>query len=172
LIWINAALRKSQQAGRTSPARGDLGMSAIERRTIGIVDDDQAVRDSFRFLLEVVGHPVETFASAAEFLSAERHDLACLVLDQHLPQMTGLQLAEKLLGDGSGIRILLITGSPSPAIFARAARLDIRVMEKPPDEHDVVQTLRRLWSSHSQNVVIALPLEADRVRMTTVWGVC
>ena len=38
---------------------------------IGIVDDDQAVRDSLRFVLEVVGHPVETFASAAEFLATE-----------------------------------------------------------------------------------------------------
>ena len=112
-------------------------MSAIERRTIGIVDDDQAVRDSLRFLLEVVGHPVETFASAAEFLAARPRDLACLILDHHMPQMTGLQLAEKLHADGSSIPILLITGLPSPAIVARAARLDIRVMEKPPDEDDV-----------------------------------
>ena len=102
------------------------------------MDDDQAVRDSLRFLLEVVGHPVETFASAAEFLSAERHDLACLILDQHLPQMTGLQLAEKLRAGGSTIPILLITGSPSPAIVARAAQLDIRALEKPPDEDEVL----------------------------------
>src|SRR6478672_12846257 len=100
-------------------------MSAIERRTIGIVDDDQAVRDSLRFLLEVVGHPVKTFASAAEFLSTERHDLACLILDHHMPEMTGLQLAEKLHAEGSNIPILLVTGLPSPAIVAQAAQLDI-----------------------------------------------
>jgi two-component system response regulator FixJ len=113
-------------------------MGQTDGRTIGIVDDDQAVRDSLRFLLEVVGYPVETFASVAEFLSAERHDLACLILDHHMPQMTGLQLAEKLHADGSGIPILLITGSPSLAIVARAAQLDIRVLEKPPDEDDVL----------------------------------
>jgi two-component system, LuxR family, response regulator FixJ len=113
-------------------------MSEIEQRAVGIVDDDQAVRDSLRFLLEVVGHRVETFASAGEFLSAERHDLACLILDHHMPEMTGLQLAEKLHGDGSSIPILLITGSPSPAIVARAAQLDIRIVEKPPDEDGVL----------------------------------
>ena len=113
-------------------------MVEIERRTIGIVDDDQAVRDSLRFLLEVVGHPVKTFASAAEFLSTERHDLACLILDHHMPEMTGLQLAEKLHAEGSNIPILLITGSPSPAIVARAAQVDIRLLEKPPDEDDVL----------------------------------
>jgi two-component system response regulator FixJ len=109
-------------------------MGQTDGRTIGIVDDDQAVRDSLRFLLEVVGYPVETFASVAEFLSAERHDLACLILDHHMPQMTGLQLAEKLHADGSSIPILLITGSPSPAIVERANQLDIGALEKPPDE--------------------------------------
>ena len=113
-------------------------MSDINQRAIGVVDDDQAVRDSFRFLLEVVGHPVETFASAAEFLSADRRDLACLILDHHMPQMTGLQLAEKLHAGGSTTPILLITGSSSPAIVARAAQLDVRVLEKPPDEDEVL----------------------------------
>ena len=89
------------------------------------------------------GHPVETFASAAEFLSTERRDLACLILDHHMPQMTGLQLAEKLHADGSTIPILLITGSPSPAIVARAAQLDIRVLEKPPDEDERSRFHRR-----------------------------
>jgi len=113
-------------------------MSQMEQRAVGIVDDDQAVRDSLRLLLEVVGHPVETFASAAEFLAAGPHDLACLILDHHMPQMTGLQLAEKLHADGSSIPILLVTGLPSPAIVTRAAQLDIRVLEKPPDEDGVL----------------------------------
>ena len=113
-------------------------MTDIGQRAIGIVDDDQAVRDSLRFLLEVVGHRVETFASAGEFLSAEGHDLVCLILDHHMPEMTGLQLAEKLHADGSSIPILLITGSPSPAIVARAAQLDIGVLEKAPEEDEVL----------------------------------
>ena len=45
-------------------------MSEAERRKVAVVDDDHAVRDSFRLLLEVIGCPVETFASAAEFLLA------------------------------------------------------------------------------------------------------
>ena len=143
LICINAALsrlRQDNQSGRSclGPALVDLGMTEIERQAIGIVDDDQAVRDSLRLLLEVVGHPVETFASAAEFLAAGPRVLACLILDHHMPQMTGLQLAEKLHADGSSIPILLVTGLPSPAIVAQAAQLDIRVLEKPPDEDGVL----------------------------------
>src|SRR6476620_10157361 len=96
------------------------GMTEAERRNIAIVDDDLAVRDSLRFLLEVAGHTVETFASAAEFLATNFEHLACLILDHHMPAMTGLELTERLRADGIGIPILLITGSPSPEIVARA----------------------------------------------------
>jgi two-component system response regulator FixJ len=83
-------------------------------------------------LLEVIGHSVETFASAAEFLKADIRNIACLILDHHMPEMTGLELAERLRADGFGIPILLITGWPSPAIAAWAAELGIRVLQKPP----------------------------------------
>jgi two-component system, LuxR family, response regulator FixJ len=109
------------------------------QRAVAIVDDDDAVRDSLRFWLEIVGHTVETFASAAEFLTADQRPIACLILDHHMPGMTGLELAERLRTDGSLIPILLVTGSPSPTIAARAAELGVnRVLEKPPGEEDVV----------------------------------
>ena len=114
-------------------------MTDTKPRKVAIVDDDDAVRNSFRFLLEVAGHAVEAFASAAEFLKSEMHHLACLIVDHHMPHMTGLVLAQKLRADGVGIPILLITGDPSPAILARAAELGIEmVLEKPTDGQDVL----------------------------------
>ena len=105
---------------------------------MAIVDDDAAVRDSLRFLLGTIGHPVETFASGAEFLKADRQHLVCLILDHHMPNMTGLEVAKRLRADGSGIPILLITGWPEPAIVARAAEVRInRVVEKPLIEEDL-----------------------------------
>jgi two-component system, LuxR family, response regulator FixJ len=115
-----------------------LTMTEIEQRRVAIVDDDLAVRDSLQFLLVIVGCPVETFASAAEYLKVEQQHPACLILDQHMPEMTGLELAERLRADGSGSPILLITGSPSPAIVTRAAELGIRVLEKPVTESDLL----------------------------------
>ena len=114
-------------------------MAEVNPGTVAIVDDDDAVRDSLRFLLEVIGHPVVTFASAAEFLKAEMQRLACLILDHHMPEMTGLELAERMRADGAGIPILLITGAPSPAIVTRAAEVGInRVLEKPATEEDLL----------------------------------
>lgn len=107
---------------------------------VAIVDDDPAVLDSLKFLLEVVGYKVATYASGQAFLDNRSTTPACMILDQHMPLMTGLELAQKLHDEGAGIPLLLITGSPSPVIVARAARLGItNVLEKPPNEGELLQ---------------------------------
>ena len=111
------------------------------------MDDDDAVRHSLGLLLEVICHTVETFASAAEFLRADIRHIGCLILDQHMPGMTGLQLAERLRTDGSLLPILLVTGSPSPTIATRAAALGVnKVLEKPPGDEDVIDFITAMRS--------------------------
>lgn len=113
---------------------------------IAIIDDDAAVRESACLLLEVAGHPAVAYASALAFL--ERYDMdgvAGLILDHHMPHMTGLELAARLRSEGSRLPILLITGSPSPEIVARAADLCIeKVLEKPPSEEDLFAFINSL----------------------------
>ena len=123
-------------------------MSEAKRQTIAVVDDDDAVRDSLRFFLETLDHAVVTFASGSEFLAYDGSGLACLILDHHMPEMTGLQLAEQLRAGGSRLPILLITGLPSPSIVAHAAELGIeRVLEKPPNEDDILEFI----ASHTRH---------------------
>jgi two-component system, LuxR family, response regulator FixJ len=114
-------------------------LAEIERRKVAVVDDDHAVRESLRFLLDIMGHAVEVFESAAEFLKAEAKQFACLILDHHMPHMTGLELAEKLRTNGNLLPIMLITGSPSDTIVSRAADLGIsRILDKPPSEEELL----------------------------------
>jgi FixJ family two-component response regulator len=123
-------------------------MSEAKRQTIAVVDDDDAVRDSLQFFLETLEHPVVTFASGHEFLAQDGAGLACLILDHHMPDMTGLQLAEHLRGRGSRLPILLVTEMPSPSIVARAAELGVeRVLEKPPGEDDILDFI----ASHTRH---------------------
>lgn len=118
-------------------------MIDAERRIVAVVDDDRAIRESVQFLLEVAGYAVETFASAAEFLKSKARCFACLILDHHMPNMTGLELAERLGTGGSAIPILLITGSPSPSITARAAVAGVvRVLEKPFEDDDLLNFVK------------------------------
>ena len=77
-------------------------MSEASQRMIAIVDDDRAVLDSLRMLLEVMGYPAATFESASEFLRSDMREVECLILDHHMPNMTGLELAERLRADGVG----------------------------------------------------------------------
>jgi two-component system, LuxR family, response regulator FixJ len=103
---------------------------------VGVVDDDDAVRDSLQFLLETAGLCVVTFSSAAQFLNeAKPDDLACLVVDQHMPDQTGLQLVSRLRGQGVTLPIALITGSPSPDLVRLARELGVaNILEKPLDD--------------------------------------
>ncbi|MBN9560003.1 MAG: response regulator [Alphaproteobacteria bacterium] len=106
---------------------------------VGVIDDDPAVLDSFRFMLEVAGHRVLTFRSALEFLAHTSDLPCCLILDQQMPDLTGLELVARLRSDGIVLPILLVTAWPSPAIVTRAAELGIEgVLEKPPGEGDIL----------------------------------
>lgn len=103
---------------------------------VAIVDDDIAVLESTRLLLEIAGHHVETFASPCDFLAKAANDaFDCLILDQHMPQLTGLELARLLRGRGVSMPIMLITGSLTPDIERRASDMHLeRVVEKPAPE--------------------------------------
>ena len=146
-------MRSMKPGNEVSHRRQGQGCIVTEanQRQVAIIDDDDAVRNSLRFLLEVVGYSVAGFASAAEFLEAEPTGFACLILDHHMPNMTGLQLADRLRADGVSIPILLITGSPSPDMVVRAAELGIdRVLEKPPDEEELLGFIRGVWSQQRE----------------------
>lgn len=103
------------------------------RSRIGVVDDDDAVRESLRFLLETAGYCVITYDSASDFLrDATPRRLSCLLVDQHMPDVTGLQLVGRLREEGTSLPIALITGSPTPDLLRRAEELGVAtVLEKP-----------------------------------------
>ena len=104
-----------------------------------MVDDDAAVLESFRFMLELAGYSVATYPSALAYLEHKSPPPRCLILDQHMPRMTGLELTARLRAAGVKAPVLLITSFPSPAIIARAAEIGIeQVLEKPPLEDDLI----------------------------------
>ncbi len=106
--------------------------------TVFVVDDDAAMRESLRFLVESVGLAVETFERAQDFLG--RYDPerpGCLVLDVRMPEVSGLELQERLAEYGSDIPVILITGYGDVPMAVRAMRNGaIDFIEKPfSDQH-------------------------------------
>lgn len=108
-------------------------MADPRRPVVAVVDDDEDVRESLRFLLETAGYDVATYDSAQDYLDhLAGSPAACLVLDQHMPQVTGTELLDLLRARGPRLPTALITGSPSPDLVRRAQEAGAtRVLEKP-----------------------------------------
>jgi two-component system, LuxR family, response regulator FixJ len=109
-----------------------------------IVDDDEAVRDSLKLLLESYGMEVEEFGSTADFARQYRpRPSACLILDQHLPGSTGLDFLSSSEGARLHIPVILLTGRADSALRARAAQLGVRAfLEKPVADDVLLSALR------------------------------
>lgn len=79
--------------------------------TVFIVDDDEAMRHSLRWLIESIGLPVKTYSSADEFLeSVELDRPGCLILDVRMPGKSGLDLQEELAERATSLPIIILTG--------------------------------------------------------------
>jgi two-component system, LuxR family, response regulator FixJ len=99
--------------------------------TIAVVDDDAAVCDSIRVLLEVYHFTVLTYLSGADFFR-EGPDVACLIVDYQMPGLDGLDLIAELRQRGSTVPAIMITGASAPTLERRATQLGIRqVLRKP-----------------------------------------
>ena len=103
------------------------------RPVVAVVDNDAAVRDSLKFLLEIAGYDVAIFASACAFLqTGAGQPPDCLLVDQHMPNLTGLELLRRLRDAGRSLPVALMTGSPSAELTRQALELGVTaVLEKP-----------------------------------------
>lgn len=111
---------------------------------IFIVDDDSATRDSLRLLLGCVGLEARDFPSSKAFLEARQSaDKDCLVLDVHMPGMSGLDLLEELRRRGDEIPVVVVTGLPSAANTARARAAGVlAILEKPFKAAEIIELVR------------------------------
>jgi two-component system response regulator FixJ len=87
-------------------------MIQANRHMVAIVDDDDAARHALQFLLGVLGRHPEGFASASDFLDTDIGRFACLILDQHMPTMTGLELAQRLRSAATQVGIDMVSEKP------------------------------------------------------------
>jgi two-component system, LuxR family, response regulator FixJ len=109
--------------------RDDISTS---RSVVIVIDDDPAVRNSLKFSLEIEGFAVLLYASGSELLS--QHDIpacSCLVVDQKMPGMTGLDLISLLRAQHISAPAILITSQPNGAVARRAAGANVAIVEKP-----------------------------------------
>ena len=107
-----------------------------------IVDDDEAVRDSLKWLLEGNGYSVKVFENAEQLLDTQaeqEHSLAgCLILDVRMPGITGIELHDELLTKNINIPVIFITGHGSVTLAVKSMKKGaIDFLEKPFSEEEI-----------------------------------
>ena len=111
---------------------------------ISVVEDDRFFRESMARLMKSLGHSVEAFSSAADFLaSPQLVETACLIADVNMPAMTGIELHRHLIESGRAIPTILVTAYPNDGVRSRALNDGVvGYLRKPIDETHLMECLR------------------------------
>jgi two-component system response regulator TtrR len=125
--------------------------------TIYIVDDDEAVRDSLRWLLEANGYRVKSFSGAEEFLQAYDPDqVGVLIVDVRMPGMSGLELQEVLIARDAPLPIVFITGHGDvPMAVSTMKKGAVDFLEKPFNEAELREIVARMLVDAAERVAQA-----------------
>jgi|1048.fasta_scaffold00654_11 FixJ family two-component response regulator len=116
---------------------------SVEPPTLILVDDDDALRSALSFALELDGYRVQAYPSGEVLLGAKLPDRnACLVLDENLPGISGLECLSILRSRAVRLPAFLITSHPGPALRHRADRMGVPIIEKPLLDDVLVRSIR------------------------------
>ena len=97
-----------------------------KRPLVAIVDDDESIRDTTKDLLESAGLAAVTFASASLLLKCRRiKSISCLIADMRMPEMTGLELQQQLVGSSQVIPTILMTAYPDERVREQAIKSNV-----------------------------------------------
>jgi FixJ family two-component response regulator len=113
--------------------------------TVFVVDDDEGVRNSLRFLLKSVGLATRALSSASEFLESYKPSQpGCLVLDVRMPGMSGLGLQQQLNLRGATIPVIFITGHGDVPMAVEAMQHGaFDFLQKPFRDQDLIDRIQR-----------------------------
>lgn len=128
-------------------------MTAANQATVFVVDDDDAMRSSLRWLIESINLKVRTFASALEYLDAFDPDEAgCLVLDVRMPGMSGMELLDRLADYPLTPPTIIITGHGDVPMAVRAIKhgaLDF--IQKPFNDNELLDRIQQALDADARN---------------------
>ena len=130
-------------AGFTSWRRDEfghfVGIRAVKKPLLAIIDDDEALCSSLVDLMRSVGHLAEPFTSAEMFLGSHHlFKFDCIVADVHMPRMSGLELLRNLHKQGIMTPVILITALPDTQLDGDAISAGALCLLRKPFETEAL----------------------------------
>lgn len=116
----------------------------MTNHNVYVVDDDQAVRDSLRWLIESVGLHVKTFSNGQELLeNFNEEEISCLVLDVRMPGISGLDLQQRLKNMNAKIPMIIVTGHADVPMAIQAMKAGaFDFIEKPYSDQLLLERIQ------------------------------
>lgn len=110
---------------------------------ISIVDDDASVREATKAFVRSLGYQAATYESAEDFLSSARiSDTSCLITDVQMPGLNGLELQNRLIGEGYQFPVIFMTAFADETARDRALQAGaLGFLSKPVDENTLLACL-------------------------------
>ena len=111
---------------------------------VHVVDDDEAMRDSMAFLLRAENFQVQTYADAADFLTAlPQIKVGCVVTDVRMPGMSGIELLQRLRELKVSLPVIVISGHGDVPLAVEAMKTGaLDFIEKPFDDDVFLRAVR------------------------------
>jgi FixJ family two-component response regulator len=138
---------------------------------IFLVDDDASVRKGLARLMSSAGYACESFESAESFLQRERHaGPACLVLDMQMPQVTGIELQERLERLGCHLPVIFLTGHGTiPQTVQALKQGALNFFSKPVDDEVLLESIKEALACSEQWLAAAQAKAAvlQRIKLLT-----
>lgn len=118
---------------------------------VHVVDDDEAMRDSMAFLLRAENFQVQTYADAADFLTAlPQIKVGCVVTDVRMPGMSGIELLQRLRELKVSLPVIVISGHGDVPLAVEAMKTGaLDFIEKPFDDDVFLRAVRLALSAHA-----------------------
>jgi len=140
--------------------------------TVYVIDDDHAIRESLRFLIESINLPVRTFSTAQEFLDQyESNTTGCILLDVRMPGISGLELQEHLASRGCILPIIFVTGHgdiPMAVRTIKAGAMDF--VEKPFGDQALLERIHKAVELSAANLANRDELSSLAQRLSKLTG--
>ena len=141
-----------------------------KKAVVYVVDDDPSVRKALERLLRSAYYDAMTFASAAEFLDFACPDTAgCLILDIKMPELSGLELQDRLSEKDFSLPIIFITGHgtvPASVRAFKAGAMDF--LQKPFNDMELLDAVSRAIEKHRRLRREQNEIKALRTKMETL----